>query len=243
MSLLISACKAAKILFDDRVPMFSTRDLATDFRAVFRSVPQGDYVRVTGRHGGKSFRVFQISVWNEEVDGNLTGVLDLTSRQFKDRTVTFLNVSRYLMLSLKVSAAGGKYYLIEPRPGAQGLIAARLGLTVEEYEKLVIRGGLNDLVRHDVEKLRRKFSRRDKGRVSEIVAVLAENRRMEHKIASCLGQVSRTADDYGTRCHQLAEAEAEIRIWREEFEKHGLPVPTFRPRTPWNPRTRSPNKS
>ena len=137
-------------------------ELGRDYRAVMKTVVPGSYMYVTSMHDGRRYNVFQISIWDRAVDENLPGVAELSSRKFKDNTVLFLTLARDLMISLKIRAHG-MHYLIEPRPAAQRLVAARLGLSEAEYEKLVLDGGLRDLALGDVAKIRLRYGRRIKG--------------------------------------------------------------------------------
>jgi len=136
-------------------------ELGRDYRAVVKAVTPGRYTYVTSIHDRRRYSLFQISIWDDAIDEHLIGVLELSSRKFKDNTVLFLNLARDLMVSLKIRGHHA-HYLIEPRPAAQRLVAARLGLSVDGYERLVLEGGLRDLVLRDVAGIRRRYGRRAK---------------------------------------------------------------------------------
>lgn len=216
-------------------------DLGRDYRAVMKTLRPGSYVYVTATHEGRRYSVFQVSIWDDDIDGELSGVLKLPSRMVKDNTVFFLNVSRDLMIPLKIRAAGSTYYLIEPRPAAQRLVAARLGLAIDEYEDIVLKGGLRDLALHDVDKLRRRYRRQIKSLKTETSDVAQraellnrEKERLERETVTLMGKLGVTHDDLFVSRNNLTEREAEIRLLREFIVNHGLTPPNPRPRPPWN---------
>lgn len=218
-------------------------DLGRNYRTVMKAIRPGFYVYVTARHEGRTYSVFQLSIWDDTIDSELTGVLKLPSRVVKDNTVFFLNISRDLMLPLKIRATGGTYYLIEPRPAAQRLVAARLGLSTDEYESLVLEGGLRDLVLHDIDKLRRRYRRQIKSLkteksdvASQAMLLSREKERLERETAGLMGKLGVTHDDLFVSRNSLTEREAEVRLLRDFIADHGLIAPDIRPRPPWNPR-------
>ena len=217
-------------------------EFGRDYRAVTKLVHPGSYVYITAAHEGRTFKVFQVSIWDDEIDGDLEGVLPIPSRLFKDNTVFFLNVARDVMVNLRISARGGTSYLVEPRPAAQRLVAARLGLTVDDYEALVLRGGLRDLILHDVEQIRRRYRRRLKAAVTENTTISRratdlgmEKARLEKEISELMGKLGVTHDDLFVSRNILNEREAENRRLREFIVEHGLTPPDLRPRPLWNP--------
>jgi hypothetical protein len=216
--------------------------LGRDYRAVMKTLRPGWYEYVTAEHDGRKYRVFQLSIWDQTIDGYLTGVLELSSRTVKDNTVFFLNVARDLMINLKIRGTGAVFYLIEPRPAAQRLLAARLGITVDEYEKVVLEGGLRDLALHDVEALRRRYNRRIKrlrtetaGTMNGAAHLASENARLANETSALMGKLGVTHDDLFVSRNMLNEREAEIRLLREFIITHGLTAPNLRPTPPWNP--------
>jgi hypothetical protein len=212
-----------------------------DYRSVMKRIKPGAYDYVIAKHDGRPFRVFQLSIWDDVLDADVKHFLLLPSRLMKDNTVFFMNVARDLMISLKIHASRGVHYLIEPRPAAQRLVAARLGLSVREYEELILKGGLKEILVEDKETLRRRYMRRAKELKAKVMETTSEAeawknkaRKGEDEISTLLGKFGVARDDLFVSKNTLHEKEAEILLLRNFIADNHL-TPPKRPRPPWDP--------
>ena len=212
-----------------------------DYRSVMKRIKPGAYNYIIAKHDGRPFRVFQLSIWDDVLDADVKHFLHLPSRLMKDNTVFFMNIARDLMISLKVQANRGVHYLIEPRPAAQRLIAARLGLSIREYEKLILEGGLKEILVEDKEMLRRRYMRRAKELKAKVVETTSEAqlwrstaRKRDDEISTLLGKFGVARDDLYVSQNILREKEAEILFLRDFIVDNHL-TPPKRPRPPWDP--------
>lgn len=218
---------------------FSYGEFGRDYRGVMQEVialharKPNEKVWVTADHNSIEYKVFRLKQWEWDVDGDLE-VVEVSSRAMKDSTVFYLNVARDLMLNLKIRAKGERAYLVEARPGAQRLVAARLGVKVADYRGVVLRGGLSKLLLENVEYWRNRYRRLRRtvknGRGASEEERLRSEEQSKRETSEILGRLSVTSDSLFVNTNRLIESEKEVRRLREFIVTHGLTPPDTRRR-------------
>lgn len=223
---------------------FTYGEFGRDYRGVMQKVialhakKPDEKVWVTADHGSWEYKVFRLKQWEQDVDSDLQ-IIEVSSRAMKDSTVFYLNIARDLMMNLRIRAKGERAYLVEARPGAQRLVAARLGVAVADYGNILLKGGLGKLLLKDVEYWRDRY-RRLRRTVRNGRDVNVENRQKleeerNYRLSEILRELSVTSDNLFVSRNQLTEVEKELQILRNFIINNGLTPPDTRHRPPWNP--------
>ncbi len=216
-------------------------ELGEDYRAVVRQMKPYKVYVISARFRGKDFRVFDISLWADDVDGEKS-VVRVAARDFANNTVAYLNLARDLLINLRVMARGGISYLIEPRLGAIAWNRRRLGLpSVGAYKQAILGGGLRDLMVPTVQALLERYrkrsrkarARRDRAEEerSSLTVELAHYQTEVARVQGELGRVTNSSIEFGN----IKNAQAErIRQLEQYIIDNCLPLPPYGGVPPWN---------
>ena len=209
-------------------------ELVRDCRAVLKNVEPDIYYKVTQRLAGCKSVIFDLSIYDEEVDGDKHAFM-VSSREFKDNTAFYLNLARNLLSRLIVTVHDKPKWLFEAAPGALKGICRKTGETPDGLARIVRGGRLPEVLGGDPQRLKFLARARNKRltRQSEQERAVAEEaearaEEAERQKQASLGVVSHAKDEILVAKNMLEAEQARVKQLEAFIRENLLVVPPRR---------------
>jgi hypothetical protein len=196
--------------------------LGKDYRSVLKTMKVGYYYNITSITGDKPSVAFRASFWLQETDAKKS-FIDITSRDMKDQPVFYLNVARYWQVRLRISAAGRRYYLLEPQASGFRNIAERVGGTPQKLREMILAGPIGSELTEENERLLNELESKQEEHRRDVAAVAA---RIAAETLVERDEQTRRIDLVHRRQENIENLNRTIAVYRRRLSNAGLSTST-----------------
>jgi hypothetical protein len=125
---------------------FRYNEFVENYRSVFKEIGEGEYGYVSFVKDGYEYQTFKLSIFDPDVDTE-SNFLKVSSRDFKDNMVFYLNFIRYTLCGLIVTVHDKSKWVIEKDTDAEKYLLDRLKIkSHKELGDILLKGGLPELI-------------------------------------------------------------------------------------------------